>query len=138
MSIEEDLMSDSNKKEGCRLARPVRLTSAEYVALGCEVMELTQREAAKRAGISEQALSDIIKGRRPIGAHVAKKLSPVIRVPVWRLLGDMQEQALRDDLLKHIKRARTRINRSKAMGEETQRYLLKELESMESDIQCSA
>ncbi len=133
------MLSSGEGKKNYRVAQPANLTPAEYVRIGCEVMELKQREVARRAGISEQALSDIIHGRRPIGARIARKLSPVIRVPIERLLGDTQERdALERDLLSHIRRARNRVKKSGSMSEETQRFLLQELEGMEADLQRSA
>lgn len=58
----------------------VKLTVGDVIKMSCELNEITQTELAKKSGIQESNLSDIINGKRSIGKAVAEKLAKVLNV----------------------------------------------------------
>ena len=74
----EELTKDSIAKYG----KPgIALRGARYRE------ELSQKELAKRTGISQNNISQMKNGRRPIGENVAKKLAKALRID-FELLTD--------------------------------------------------
>lgn len=58
----------------------VKVSVGDIIKEMCELNELTQAELAKRSGLQESNLSDIINGKRAIGRTVAEKLAKVLNI----------------------------------------------------------
>ena len=104
------------------------LKIADYVRLTCELKEITQAELARRAGMHPSHLSEIVHGRRTIGAVVAKKLAKAIGISVSHLLEDEVDETKRKVVEDALKKMRRHIKESESLEEKTERILLKDIE----------
>jgi|GEM_PF-4176851 len=104
------------------------LKIADFVRLTCELKEITQAELARRAGIHPPHLSEIVHGKRAIGAAVARRLAKVIGISVSRLLEDELEETKRKVVEDTLKRMKRHVKASESLGEETERILLEDIE----------
>ncbi len=73
-----------------------------------ESLEMTQKELALRAGLTEQSLVRIIKGDQPISYETANRLELVTRVPA-RFWNNLEAQ-YREQLAKLEERQRLESN----------------------------
>ena len=105
------------------------VSPADFIRISCEVKEITQAEFARRAGLHPSHLSEIVNGKRMIGATVAKRIAKVIGISVGRLLEDYDiEEARMKSVESALRRAMKHIKESQSMGEKTERLLLKDIE----------
>jgi len=115
------------------------VTPAEFIRMTCELKEITQTEFARQAGLHPSHLSEIVHGKRPIGATVAKRLAKAIGISVARLLEDYDYEAERKKNVEAaLKRALRHIKASQSLEENTERILLKDIEdAMEANREAS-
>jgi transcriptional regulator with XRE-family HTH domain len=107
----------------------VDLSPADCVRVACELKELSRAEIARMAGLHPSHLSEIVHGKRPIGATVAKRLSRALSIPISMLLGGDEIAAIRRrEVESALRRAMKHIKESKSMGEKTEQLLLKDIE----------
>ncbi|MFH1830575.1 MAG: helix-turn-helix domain-containing protein [Pseudomonadota bacterium] len=105
------------------------LTPADYVRLACELKKITQAELARKAGVHPSHLSEIVNGKRPIGAMVAKRLAKAMGISVSRLLGEDEiDKMKRKKVENALKKIRRHINESKSLKEDTEQILLKDIQ----------
>lgn len=68
-------------KKGYVVAKDrVKVSVGDVIKEMCELNELSQTELAKKSGLQESNLSDIINGKRSIGKAVAEKIAKVLNV----------------------------------------------------------
>lgn len=119
--------------------RRMKVTPEERVAIACEFSGEHQNVIAKRAKISESALSDIIHGRRKMGRDVAARLAVALNIPLHRLLGVDDVSSLREHAAEDIlQKVKSKLQRGHKIDEKTGRILLKEIEEYEQAIHHSA
>lgn len=105
------------------------LTPGDRIRIACELLELSQAEIARRAGLHASHLSEIIHSRRGMGVPVAKRLSRVLHIPIARLLGmDEVEQSRQRMVTNALRRMRKHITTSRSIKENTEKILLKDVE----------
>lgn len=63
-----------------------KLSAGEVIKISREMMEMTQAELATKAGIRQSHLSEIERGKRPIGKTIAMKLAYALELPPAHIL----------------------------------------------------
>lgn len=105
------------------------LNPGDRIRIACELLEFSQAEIARRAGLHPSHLSEIIHGRRGIGVPVARRLSRVLHIPIARLLGMDEAEQLRQRMVTNaLRRMRKHITTSHSIKENTEKILLKDVE----------
>jgi transcriptional regulator with XRE-family HTH domain len=64
----------------------VKLTSGDVIRTAREMLEMTQAELAKRSGIRQSHLSEMERGKRPIGKSTAMRLALILEIPPAQIL----------------------------------------------------
>ena len=115
------------------------LTPGDRIRIACELLEIPQKEIARRASLHPTHLSEIIHGKRNIGLNVALRLSKVLNIPVARLIGeDEKEDIRRKEVELHLERIKKCIRKSHSIGEDTERILLEEIdEAIDANRECA-
>lgn len=79
-------------KSKYKIARDrVKLSSGDVIRTARELLEMTQDELAKKAGMRQSHLSEIERGKRPVGKAVAMKLARILELPPAQILFAGQE-----------------------------------------------
>ena len=63
-----------------------KLTTGDVIRVACEMLEISQAELARRSGIAESNISEIISGKRKIGKVYAEKLAKALQISPGNIL----------------------------------------------------
>lgn len=58
----------------------------DWIISELHIREMSQREAARRAGISHAYLSDILRGDKPVSCNFCFAVAKALNEPVWKVL----------------------------------------------------
>lgn len=112
-----------NKKNYVECKSYASIAPNEFVAELCDRSGESKAAIARRAGISPTILTDITSGHRPLTLARAKQLSKALNVSVECLLG-LNDARCRKVAGK-LAALRSQISRSRSIGENTERTLLR-------------
>lgn len=115
------------------------LTPGDRIRIMCEFKGVSQAEVAQRARMHATHLSAVIRGSRPLGIALARRIAKALDVSVSYLIeGEQQQTARRKTVSKILQRLKQRVHRArvqgKPIGEVTERHIMQDIEELHSAI----